>query len=1575
MTKTNKSLLCALLATVLVLTCALALLPVALPTSANAATNTITYLTNPSAENKSNPAVTGDFTAIDSTNTDNTLKLVLGSKVFLGGEDGLKLGSSNGAGDFSFVVPQNAISISFKIKAFNAKEVGSFNIGSTTYTITSEFADYVYPKSGSLKVGETITLKSTKRAYVKSISITYEESSSNPVTVTINGAVQEGNVVDNDQYKLSVEGAGDKGLVVGGQYKATLQLKSADLTATLKANGTEIESGTIYDIGEATTLAFTVEVQQNTCEHTHKTFVPASEPTCQTKGNETAYYHCDDCGHNFADEAMTVPFTPVELPLADHNLVVDAENSSAATCITDGNEVKKCTTEGCTYVEETVIPALGHDFDENDICTRCGVKKPYSVTIEPSDFTETGGYKPNNGEKIINNISVTVYQVMKQGTNIQFQKNAGYLILNNVSLKSIKITPSTNYITVSIFDSAENAEKNNGGTTVSAVDGVYALNVTNKYIRIAAGSDTVKLSSIEVVYPEHDHQYKDVYDETYHWQACEVCNLSTEKAEHDWTEESTIDSTCTVEGEKVSNCDCGATKTETIAPKGHDWGEWVAIEGNQHQRTCKRDPAHTETADCELVYDGDESGHWQKCETCHRKTDTEEHVWDDGTVRREATCTTEGVKGFSCTVCHKGTKSEAIPALGHNYSQTSRTDSTCSTKGSLVETCDKCGDVKTTTLELAPDKHEHIVVDMAVAATCTAEGKTEGTHCEACHTVVKAQNVIPVDPNVHEWDVPRHVDGTETHRYVCKHNAEHTRDEDCTYDGGVCTKCSAAKPTVAEKQFVVTETIEAGDGTIVKDGKLYVKAGSRIVVKYTITANSGVSALEATLKANANFNFVSMTAGTLDNADITVTGTDVASDVKKAVVTAKAGGFAQVDVVLLTVVYELTDGATIDENMAFGMDLQVCYQGNVVSADGVEVVGNDAKFAERSADLPTITVNGKTTAEELHFTYNGQNVTADKFVVGGRSDVPTVTWTEVSNAGTYTLVLTFADNGTYGEQTATFTVVVDKVVLAAGDFGIALKDGVNLVKKLSGGKVAWTLDDFVLSYNGAAIVSGDGVADVGALATADSLQLTEAGSKDVTIALAVAADGNYTVDGAVEAVFTLTAEKTTLTFDGIADIDGKSKYYDGAEVNVGAPVVKADGVVVDGIAINVTVTKDGISADGIVNAGVYTVKFATALTDEQKKDYEDIVLTLSYTVNKLTVGKIAFSYDGNIVSWQAVKCYADNADNLVDLVSASDVRYTVDGTETAALKIVADGTKQNYTVTLVATDNYIVPEGNRTATTKDVRTVKFVDEKHAEVSKYVFDGQKVVATVPESVAKWTFDGWFVGADKYDFDLVVTANITLTARWTAEVTLTVKYVYNGAVKAKQATVTTSGNTLVAEVAGLDGTKIAVSWLKLVGYYTDEACTTVATTIANANDVTIYAKYALAIGNGDIDGDGNVTNNDIILYRKLIVGGYKILSVATGDEFDSALTTLDEGYVRFFLAVADIDNSGEGATPDIRDIATLRMALVEQDGYRVDNGEVVAPTSDEGNVDAKAVDTSVENIVYALLPVTVYDGKAA
>lgn len=79
------------------------------------------------------------------------------------------------------------------------------------------------------------------------------------------------------------------------------------------------------------------------------------------------------------------------------------------------------------------------------------------------------------------------------------------------------------------------------------------------------------------------------------------------------------------------------------------------------------------------------------------------------------------------------------PPCTHSYVVSSTVPSTCQKKGSATYTCSKCSDSYTKELALA----EHTVVtDPAVAATCTATGKTEGKHCSVCKTVLVAQNTV-----------------------------------------------------------------------------------------------------------------------------------------------------------------------------------------------------------------------------------------------------------------------------------------------------------------------------------------------------------------------------------------------------------------------------------------------------------------------------------------------------------------------------------------------------------------------------------------------------------------------------------------------------------------------------------------------------------------------------------------------------------------------------------------------------------------------------------------------------------------
>lgn len=946
-----------------------------------------------------------------------------------------------------------------------------------------------------------------------------------------------------------------------------------------------------------------------------------------------------------------------------------------------------------------------------------------------------------------------------------------------------------------------------------------------------------------------------------------------------------------------------------------------------------------------------------------------EHVEGDGIVTKAATCKENGEMTYKCTICGEVVRTEVIAkTTEHSYNDGEiTTAATCTTTGVKTFTCTVCGETKTEEIEaLGHDFHGEETIE---AATCVKTG-TKLVQCTRCDELEETE--LPIDENAHKWGEAVHIEGTETHKFTCEYDPTHTKIENCTYEEGLCSECLAEKPATEDK-FTIVESVAAGENTVEKDGVLYVKEGSRVIVTYTITANSGVDVIEATLKQNAKFTFVSMTAGTLNNASATVTGTDVESAVKRIVVTAEKGGFTQSNVVLMTVVYELATDVAENEIPEFGIELTVLNGNTELAADKVTFTAHQTKFAVRSSELPAITVNGKTSSEEVHLTYKGEAYTSSDFAIAGRTDTPTIEWADVANAGNYTLTLKFADNGTYGEQTVTFTVVIDKVALKASDFEIKLAEGSSLTKKLVSGSVSWSEADFAVTIVDGKLVGSDTLATVGRLDGTDCT-LMEAGSQTLTVEFVLISD-NYTLDGGVSKQFTVTAEKTVLTFGGIAIADNASKYYDGNTENVGTITVSDGNNVIDAV-VNVTITKDGAAVDEILHAGNYVITIATALTDEQKKDYEDISTTINYTVNKLTIAGITFAYDGNVVTWAATKCYGESADALVDLVAADDVVYKVNGEAVSEYKIVADGSVQNYTVTLEATEDYILSDEVKTATTVDVHTVTFVDEKHTNVSKYVFDGQKVTADTPATVDGWTFNGWFAdGAESaYDFSKI-TADVTVVARWTASVTLTVKDVYQGKTFDKQNTLTTVGGTLLADVNGLAEMQINASWLKLEGYYSDEQCTTKVTTVANQTNVTIYAKYELAIGLGDVDGDKNVGNGDIVLYRQYIVGGYKITVVEAGKEYEEASKTLAEGYVRFFAAVANVDGV-EGSANDIRDIATLRMAMVEQDGYKVVGGAVVAPEkADSGNAETQAVNTKIENRIYALLPTTFGVGKAA
>ena len=76
----------------------------------------------------------------------------------------------------------------------------------------------------------------------------------------------------------------------------------------------------------------------------------------------------------------------------------------------------------------------------------------------------------------------------------------------------------------------------------------------------------------------------------------------------------------------------------------------------------------------------------------------------------------------------------------HKYNSWTTTKyATCTEVGSKKRTCSVCGKTETQSIDKTGHK---AVIDKAVTATCTTDGKTEGSHCSVCGAVIKAQTKI-----------------------------------------------------------------------------------------------------------------------------------------------------------------------------------------------------------------------------------------------------------------------------------------------------------------------------------------------------------------------------------------------------------------------------------------------------------------------------------------------------------------------------------------------------------------------------------------------------------------------------------------------------------------------------------------------------------------------------------------------------------------------------------------------------------------------------------------------------------------
>ena len=158
--------------------------------------------------------------------------------------------------------------------------------------------------------------------------------------------------------------------------------------------------------------------------------------------------------------------------------------------------------------------------------------------------------------------------------------------------------------------------------------------------------------------------------------------------------------------------------------------------------------------------------------------DTHEHVWGEGAITTKPTCTTPGVKTYTCSVCQK-TKTEEIPATGHQHTEVRNVkEATCKEEGYTGDTyCTDCGEKLSSGEPTAKKAHDWDEGKVTTEATC----KNTGVKTYTCNNCSETKTeVIPMTDHI--WD-----------------NGKVTTKPSCITPGVKTYTCSACQKEKTEK--------------------------------------------------------------------------------------------------------------------------------------------------------------------------------------------------------------------------------------------------------------------------------------------------------------------------------------------------------------------------------------------------------------------------------------------------------------------------------------------------------------------------------------------------------------------------------------------------------------------------------------------------------------------------------------------------------------------------------------------------------------------------------------------------------
>ena len=452
-------------------------------------------------------------------------------------------------------------------------------------------------------------------------------------------------------------------------------------------NGSITQQPTCTEPGEKT---FTCSICKNTktesvseTGHTYaSTWTTDIAATCEKTGTESRHCKNKNCtattdqrsidalGHIWADNKDGTATCTRSGCEATHTHEWDeGERTTEPTCTEQGTQTFHCTCAKCNGIKTEAIQKLGHKYiltkKDAPTCERSGIlhgkcrRCSKTITQKDSKNPALGHSWTDNGD----------------GTATCSREGCGKKHTHVLDSGTISVPP----------------------TCTATGDKEYCCTYTNCPYKttetlVATGHKNKETRNAKKPTCKEEGYTGDIY--------CKDCGIKlssgkvTKKFDHDWDSGIvTRKATCTEEGIRTYTCEkCGDTDTINIPKTAHNYiieqqqkatctanGYSISVCQNCNDTKRVEIPAtghvnqitkDAKEASCKSEgYTGD-----VYCQDCNKllkegqvipKTD---HVWNKGEVTTSSTCTTEGIKTYTCTSCGI-TKTEAIAATGHGVTE------------------------------------------------------------------------------------------------------------------------------------------------------------------------------------------------------------------------------------------------------------------------------------------------------------------------------------------------------------------------------------------------------------------------------------------------------------------------------------------------------------------------------------------------------------------------------------------------------------------------------------------------------------------------------------------------------------------------------------------------------------------------------------------------------------------------------------------------------------------------------------------------------------------------------------------